>query len=264
MQRSSLCFGFTFCALLLASGCGDEGGAPGGTGGTGGFGVELPTAESYYPEKMGNSWTYVVTPLVDLPSYKVVTIDAMEMVGGTGTSKDRPAFRHITCKSAPSPEACAMAPSMNNKVDRTVGWLGMADKVLGNYREQAFKKATDTLVEEDWWEPFRNKVDMSPEHTKLGVTWVDMYKEWKRPVNGITISTQQMETWTVVAVDETVTVNPPPAIGGTPRVYPHCLQVSHTTSGGAMAKTFWYAKGIGKVKETGGQTEELLDYKVAP
>jgi hypothetical protein len=262
MQGLRRCFGFTMCALLLWSGCGDEGGT-GGTGGTGGFGVELPTAESYYPEKVGNSWTYIVTPLADLPSYKVVSIEAMELVGGTGTSKDRPAFRHVTCKSAPSPEACTMSPSANNKVDRTVGWLGMADKVLGNYREQAFKKGTDTLVEEDWWEPLRNKVDMSPEHTKLNATWVDMYKEWKKPVNGITISTQQMETWTVLAEDETVTVMPPPNMGAV-RTYPHCLRVSHTTSGGATAKNFWYAKGIGKVKETGGQTEELLDYKVAP
>jgi hypothetical protein len=251
------------CAGMMISGCGggSSDSADGGTGGTGGFGVDLPTAESYYPQKVGNSWTYLVTPAADLPSYKVVTIEAAEMVGGTGPSASRPAYRHVTCKSAPSAEACAMPPSATNKVDRTVGWLGWADKVVANYREQSFKKATDTLVEEDWWEPFRTKIDNSPAHTTMGATWVDTYKEWKKPVNGITTMTAQNETWTVLAVDDTVTVNPP---GGAAKTYPHCLKVSHTNSSGSMAKTFWYAKGIGKVKELGTQTEELIDYKVAP
>ena len=32
----------------------------------------------------------------------------------------------------------------------------------------------------------------------------------------------------------------------------------------AAEKTYWYAPGVGKVKETGGQTEELTEYEVAP
>jgi hypothetical protein len=246
----------------LAAACGGEGdGGTGGSGGSGGIGVDLPTAESYYPQKVGNSWTYLVTPMADLPSYKVVTIDAAEMVGGTGTSAGRPAYRHVTCKSSPSVEACASPPSATNKVDRTIGWLGMVGKVLGNYREQSFKKATETLTEEDWWEPFRTKVDNDPAHTVLGAKWTDVYKEYKQPSLGIRTVTMQMEQWEVLAVDETVTINPP---NGPAKVYPHCIKVTHSNAGASATKTFWYAKGIGKVKETGQQTEELIDYKVAP
>jgi hypothetical protein len=228
----------------------------------GGYGVELPTAESLFPQKVGNSWTYLVTPLaVELPSYKKVIIDAMEMVGGTGNSATRPAFRHVTCKSAPTIEACDMPPSATNRVDRTIGWLGMADKTLGNYREQAFKKATDMLTEEDWWEPHRIKIDMNPAHTVAGATWTDSYKEFKHATGGAITSSTQNEVWMVMAVDQTVTITPP---GGAPRTYPGCIQVSHSNNSGSMTKSFWYARGIGKVKETGAQIEELLDYKVQP
>jgi hypothetical protein len=252
---------FLVCAAIGVAGCGG-GSSGGGQGGMGGYGVELPTAESLYPQKVGNSWTYLVTPVaVELPSYKVVTVDAMEMVGGTGNSAMRPAFRHTTCKSAPTPEACAMPASMTNRIDKTVGWMGMSDKVLANYREQAFKKATDMLVEEDWWEPSRIKIDMSPAHTVAGATWVDSYKEFKHPTGAAITSTTQNEKWTVVAVGETVTITPP---GGTAKSYPNCIKVTHDNNSGSMTKTFWYARGIGKIKETGAQTEELIDYKVQP
>jgi hypothetical protein len=196
-----------------------------------------------------------------LPSYNVVTIEALEMVGGTGNSATRPAFRHVTCKSAPTVEACGMPASATNRIDKTIGWLGMADKTLGNYREQSFKKATDILTEEDWWDPFRTKIDMSPAHTVVGATWTDDYKEFKHATGGAITSTTQSEKWTVVAVDQTVTVTPP---GGAAKTYPGCIQVSHSNNSGSMDKNFWYARGIGKVKETGGQTEELLDYHVQP
>jgi hypothetical protein len=251
------------CAAIGAAGCGGSSGdGQGGQGGQGGFGVELPTADSFYPEKVGNSWTYLVTPqAVDLPSYKVVTIEAMDMVGGMGVSAMRPAFRHVTCKSAPTVEACQMPPSATNRIDKTVGWLGMVDKALGNYREQAFKKGTDIMTEEDWWDPFRLKIDMSPGHTVAGATWTDSYKEFKHATGGVTTSSTQNEKWTVLGTDETITITPQ---GGAAKMYPHCLHVSHSNNSGSMDKHFWYARGIGKVKETGAQTEELLDYHVQP
>lgn len=250
------------CAAIgvAGAGCGDGGGG-GGTGGAGGIGVELPTAESYYPQKMGNTWTYLVTPMADLPSYKVVVIDGLEMVGGGGPMAARPAWRHTTCKSAKTIEACAMPPSATNPVDRTVGWLGMVGKTLVNYREQAFKKATTTLTVEDWWEPYRIKIDHEAAHTTANARWTETYKEYKQPADGIRTVTTKMEVWQVLAVNDTVVINPP---GGTPRTYSNCLKVTHSTATGAIDKVFWYAKGIGKVKEVGTQTEELIDYKVQP
>jgi hypothetical protein len=117
------------------------------------------------------------------------------------------------------------------------------------------------LTEEDWWEPHRLKIDMSPAHTVAGATWTDSYKEFKHATGGAITSSTQSEVWTVVAVDQTVTVTPP---GGAPKTYPGCIQVSHSNNSGSMTKSFWYARGIGKVKESGAQIEELLDYKVQP
>jgi hypothetical protein len=246
--------------IVVAGGCGSEDGN-GGTGGAGGYGVDPPSAESYYPQKAGNSWTYLITPMADLPSYKVVTIDAAEMVGGGGSQAGRPAWRHTTCKAAKTVEACAQPPSATNPVDRTVGWLGMVGNVLGNYREQAFKKATLELVEEDWWEPFRTKIDHDPAHTVANARWTHTFKEYKQPTNGIRTAITQTETWQVLGVDETIVVTPP---NGPARTYTKCLKVTHNTNSGAVDKVFWYAKGIGKVKEVGTQTEELIDYKVMP
>ena len=33
-------------------------------------------------------------------------------------------------------------------------------------------------------------------------------------------------------------------------------------AGGSSLKTYWYVRGIGKVKEAGGQTEELASFTV--
>jgi hypothetical protein len=47
------------------------------------------------------------------------------------------------------------------------------------------------------------------------------------------------------------------------RTYTGCVQVSHSLATPGARKSFWFCRGIGKVKETGGQTEELIDHKVA-
>jgi hypothetical protein len=33
---------------------------------------------------------------------------------------------------------------------------------------------------------------------------------------------------------------------------------------GGSAKTYWYVPGVGKVKESGGQLEELVSYSLVP
>ena len=245
-------------AAGLGMACGDGGESEGPVDTT-----ELPSAESFYPQKPGNSWTYLVTPLVDIdvPTFKVVKIDEAGPVGGDGGSAQRPAYRHTTCKESPSPEACKQPPGADNKTDQTVGWLGTYNKVIANYREQAFKKFTTMMTEEDWWEPYRTKIDQRPDHLMAGAMWTETFREYKRPWNGPMTVSKQTETWRVEAVGETIVVNPP---GGAPRTYPNCIKISHNTATGATTKTFWYARGIGKVKEMGTQMEELIDYTVVP
>ena len=40
-----------------------------------------------------------------------------------------------------------------------------------------------------------------------------------------------------------------------------CVRILRQREGGAD-KIYWYAKGVGKVKEIGGQTEELTFYEL--
>jgi hypothetical protein len=35
-------------------------------------------------------------------------------------------------------------------------------------------------------------------------------------------------------------------------------------SGGGTTKTYWYVPGVGKVKEDGGQLEELVSHELVP
>ena len=59
------------------------------------------------------------------------------------------------------------------------------------------------------------------------------------------------DRWTVLANDVTLTV---PA--GT------FENVIHVRKVGSSSKEYWYARGVGKLKETGTQTEELVEYQV--
>jgi hypothetical protein len=67
--------------------------------------------------------------------------------------------------------------------------------------------------------------------------------------------------WEVLALNEAVMVTVP---SGPPKMYMNTIKLTHTTAAGASKKTFWYARGIGKVKETGGQLEELIDHTIVP
>ena len=61
------------------------------------------------------------------------------------------------------------------------------------------------------------------------------------------------DRWTVIADDETLEV---PA--GT---FEHVIHFQK--SGGGSAKEYWYARGVGKLKETGSQLEELTAFELA-
>jgi hypothetical protein len=60
--------------------------------------------------------------------------------------------------------------------------------------------------------------------------------------------------WTIEAVDEMVTV---------PAGTFSCLRV-HSVESGSLGydSTFWYARNVGKVKETGTETRNLVGYSI--
>ena len=83
-----------------------------------------------------------------------------------------------------------------------------------------------------------------------GAMWTEMYSETKLPVGMAPATVMASDTWKVIAVAESVTV---PAGTFT------ALVIEKT---GGTPKRYWFVRGVGKVKETGTQTEELQSFDV--
>jgi hypothetical protein len=189
------------------------------------------------PWKAGNTWTFRVTE-GGQTSTKVTTVGPEEPVGGSGPNAGLLANRVTTRKG------------LN---DTTSSWQSQVGALIVRYREQAFHAATGALELEEHWSPHKLHLDGSAEHTAAGATWLELYEETKMSPASSPVTTTARDRWTVVSQDEPVSV---PA--GTFRA------VVLQKAGSSTAKTYWYVRGIGKVKETGGQTEELVSYEVQP
>ena len=201
-------------------------------------GSEAPTGP-LLPWKVGNTWTYKVTDTSGV-SDKITTIGEMKPVGGSGPHKDEMAYEVTTLKS--------------DGTDKTVSYqIDEDDKVI-RYRELSYAGNTDKVNLEEHWDPYKLHIDGTADHTKAEATWLESYTETKLPATGTSSSAEQRDRWTLDQPDATITV---PA--GT---FKHALVF--TKAGGSDLKTYWYVRGIGKIKETGGQTEELASYQVTP
>jgi hypothetical protein len=216
--------------VLVACGGGEPGGAVADA-------AVIETSGPILPFKEGNSWTYKVTGDGEVSS-KVTTIGAAEAVSGTGPHATATAFKVVTKKGA---------------TDQTLSWQAMDGDRVVRYREQAFHEGTGELEEEEHWDPAKLHIDGSAAHTVAGASWLESYQETKLPVGKVASTETARDRWTVDAIDQLITV---PA--GTFRA------IVFIKAGGSNVKTYWYVPGVGKVKETGGQTEELVSYTLVP
>lgn len=106
---------------------------------------------------------------------------------------------------------------------------------------------------EEWYTPFKLRVDEDSARLTPGASFTTTHTEAVTDVaTGATTMSDKVEQWTVEAVDEAITV---PA--GT-----FCaLRVRRTVAATGSIKTYWFARGVGKIRESGaGQTEELSGY----
>jgi len=140
-------------------------------------------------------------------------------------------------------------------MDQTISWQApMGDSVI-RYREQSFSASTGELELEEHWDPFKLHIDGTAEHRVGGVTWLLVYDETKLPIGGTPETHEAHDRWTILSACESVTV---PA-GTFTAVY-----IQKVSATGGSAKTYWYVPGVGKVKESGGQLEELVSYSLVP
>jgi hypothetical protein len=225
-----LLLGLVPIALLQGCGSSDPGADPDAGGGS-----CQRAAGPLLPWKVGNKWTYKVTQDGEI-TQKVTTIEVAEPVGGTGPNAGKMAYKVVT-KKGPT--------------DQTISWQAPdGDKVV-RYREQSFGAQTGLLQLEEHWDPFKLHIDWTAD-TLAKVTWVETYKETKLPAGGTPATANAMDAWKLVADCETV------------QVLDKAYQAAKFTKIGGDLKTYWYVPNVGKVKETGGQTEELISFEAAP
>jgi len=226
MKQSAFCL----AVLGLASlGCGSD---P-DSNGPGNTGALLPWAE-------GNTWTYRVTSTDDgTATNKVTTVGALEEVGGTGPHSTVMANKVVTEKA--------------DGADETISWQGKSGSMIVRYREQAFDMAGGMVELEEHWSPYKLRVDSAADKREKNKSWLEEYEETKIDMGVEGDAVKRNDRWFVDQALEKVTV---PA-GEFDAV------LLRRVSGSGSVKSYWFAPGVGKVKETGGnQIEELVEYEL--
>jgi hypothetical protein len=121
--------------------------------------------------------------------------------------------------------------------------------------QSTFYNGAGTMTSTDVDQPFRLKLDESDAHTKTGAQWTETFTETTTSPGSQPSTKTKTEQWRVVANAEKVTV-----LAGSYMA----LHIQRTSSGGSL-QDYWYARGVGKLKETGGgQTEELISFTPGP
>jgi hypothetical protein len=224
----------------VTGGASTDGGRPAAGEGGGGGVPEPVEAEPLLPWKAGNSWTYRITKAGKVTE-KTTVVGDEEVVGGSGPNKKLLANHVTTDKGQNDHTESWQAPSPLNPLR------------IVRFREQAFAASTGALDNEVHYDPEKLHVDGSPEHTLKGATWLENYEETTLIVGLPATSHPVEERWTVLDDNETLEV-PAGTFEG----------VIHLRKKGNSTKDYWYVRGVGKLKETGTQTEELVDYSLQP
>lgn len=225
--------------LVLATaacGGGDDGVTPGPDATTG---CQTPTSERLFPLVAGATWTYKITdPTVpgDPGHNKDQTIEGSgpEDVGGRKAGVF--GWRQRTDKTNTS----------------VVSWQEDRCTSVVRHREKTYDMA-NTLIDDQFYNPSKLRVDETPEHLTTGATWTLSFTEINvDPNTNVATTISKDETWSIVAASESVTV---------PAGTFMAVHLNKKTTGNAD-KDYWFAAGVGKVKETGDQTEELVSYTI--
>jgi len=213
--------------LLLIGACGG-----GGDAAPDAVELECPTTGRYMELASGASWTFRVDD-GNGATEKTQTVGPLEDVGGAkaGTT----AFRVTTVRPG----------------GEVVSWQEDTGDAIRRHREQ---DNAGTTSSDEIYQPFKTRVDESPDHVVAAATWSESYTEFVTSA-GVTTEAAKVERWEVEAVDEVISV--PAGDFCTLRV----KRTSTVDGAGGSVKRFWFARGVGKVREEGAnQVEELTAF----
>lgn len=193
------------------------------------------------PFKTGNVWTYRITEGATVTE-KTTTVGPLEAIGGTGPYAGEMAHKVVTRKGT-------------DLADQTESWQAPSpespDRVV-RYREISYGATTKLPQLETHWDPSKLHIDGRDEVLVPDFTWREDYDETKIPLDGgAATTTTQGDRWTVLSLDESVTV--------AGKQYDHAVHFQKFTN---TIKEYWYLRGVGKLKEIGTQTEELVSYSL--
>jgi hypothetical protein len=232
--------GGALAAAFAAGGCG--GGSAGATGSVhpgdgGGTTVDGPIQETsgpYEPLAVGASWKFHVNDKGVIYD-KTSTVETQEDAGG--------------------PKAGTMAFRLRDSFpnNEQLTWYVVAGDVVQRIHEMAMD-TTGATKSEDWYDPFRLRVDGTAEHTAPGATFTNSYVDHHTSRSKPATDAMHNDGWKVDGVDEPV---------GVPAGNFKSLHVTHTDSSDGSTKQYWFVKGIGKVREetSSGHVEELTDHQ---
>ncbi len=217
--------------LATASALGACGGAPvdagNGNGGTSNGEIDL------FPLTVGNSWTYNITVDSNLAGQKTQTVLRTDM--------------HPDAEGE-----VFVLESLKPSGSRTVSYQQKRGGDTVRYVEE-IHKASGGPPSSEVYTPYKLRV--WNDALVVGEQRVESYSENSKDPDGIiTGEFAKTEEWVVGAI-ESVTV---PA--GT---FDDAVRIHRTTVTTATEKTYWFAPGVGKIREVGkGQTEELESFTV--
>lgn len=188
----------------------------------------------YEPWATGNVWSYKLTdPKTNQTAMnKLTTIMAQQDVGGVHAGKQ--AFLvHI---------------------EQLTGSKDVYEAIVGDLDiryKSVFYDANGAMTSTDVDQPYRLKLDESAAHTAAGAQWSETFSETSTTTGGAPSTKSKTEQWRVVNPAEPINV-----IAGSYTA----LHVQRTSSSGTI-QDYWYVRGVGKVKETGGgYNEELMSF----
>ena len=212
--------------VLVSLGCGGGDEDVGDNGST----VECGYEDRYLPYQVGYQWTFRVSEL------------------STG---DRKTKSQVVMPEISDPvlgTVLVQETSKNNGTTRSL--LVRAGDAVRRLRQEDYNAAGE-LQRTTEYDPGQNRLDEAPANLSVGATWQETYTETEYDGLGVmTSAVTTVDNWEVLGVDVECT---------SPFGVFSCLHVRRLrTEGGVADKQFWFARGIGKVREQGpSQIEEL-------
>lgn len=187
-------------------------------------------SDRYLPYEVGFTWEWRVT---DLTSGAVETKSQVVQESRNHPDDGLPMLVQLTQKGGGSTE----------------NWMRMDGDALVRLQQLDYN-ALDQLLRSTVYDPSAIRLDETPARLAEGTTFTESYTEIEYDSTGTeTRRASVTEEWEVVGVD--VACDAP--LGAF-----ECLHVSRTrTAGGIAQKQYWFARGVGKVREEGGQIEQL-------